>query len=240
MKLICLNVLYHSDYLLNNCEWKRKMIKYHLFSFYSTLYTVWAKHLPLKSDLIIQKKRLLLWRVCVWRTAETRMCVYVCVCVKERKRRFFFFAQLTTIGSVRACFFHPVHRAAPCLVCVKQLSASSASAPAAAATPPRHVGSSCGPARRLHLPDRFGPGDGRGAAAARFMTRTHRPGRMALSSRGMLSLIGSACLWLPLVAEVCDQQVFICVLFSLAYFQVDNWSGILFLCSSLQKMYFFL
>ncbi|MEQ2206516.1 hypothetical protein XENOCAPTIV_030434 [Xenoophorus captivus] len=34
------------------------------------------------------------------------------------------------------------------------------------------------------------------------MTRTHRAGRMALTSREMLSLIGSACLWLPLFAEV--------------------------------------
>ncbi|XP_017293033.3 neurotrypsin [Kryptolebias marmoratus] len=41
------------------------------------------------------------------------------------------------------------------------------------------------------------------------MTRTHRPGRMALSSRGMLSLIGSACLWLPLLAEVVAQDSYL-------------------------------
>ena len=56
--------------------------------------------------------------------------------------------------------------------------------------------------RAVHLADRFGLRDGRGAAAAQAMTRTHRAGRMALTSREMLCLIGTACLWLPLFAEV--------------------------------------
>ncbi|XP_034069097.1 neurotrypsin-like isoform X1 [Gymnodraco acuticeps] len=41
------------------------------------------------------------------------------------------------------------------------------------------------------------------------MTRTHRAGRMALTSRGMLCLIGSACLWLPLLAEVVAEDSYL-------------------------------
>ncbi|XP_014858534.1 PREDICTED: neurotrypsin-like [Poecilia mexicana] len=41
------------------------------------------------------------------------------------------------------------------------------------------------------------------------MTRTHRAGRMALTSREMLGLIGSACLWLPLFAEMVAQDSYL-------------------------------
>ncbi|KAK9530174.1 hypothetical protein VZT92_011696 [Zoarces viviparus] len=41
------------------------------------------------------------------------------------------------------------------------------------------------------------------------MTRTHREGRMALTSREMLCLIGTACLWLPLLAEVVAEDSYL-------------------------------
>ncbi|XP_029312162.1 neurotrypsin-like [Cottoperca gobio] len=41
------------------------------------------------------------------------------------------------------------------------------------------------------------------------MTRTHRAGRMALTSRDMLCLIGTACLWLPLLAEVVAEDSYL-------------------------------
>ncbi|XP_038156703.1 neurotrypsin [Cyprinodon tularosa] len=41
------------------------------------------------------------------------------------------------------------------------------------------------------------------------MTRTHRVGRMTLSSREMLRLMGSACLWLPLFAEMVAQDSYL-------------------------------
>lgn len=54
----------------------------------------------------------------------------------------------------------------------------------------------------------LGPGDGSAAAAPPALTekRTHRAGRMPLTSRQMLSLIGTTCLWLPLLAEVCSRH----------------------------------
>ncbi|XP_068161063.1 neurotrypsin-like [Antennarius striatus] len=41
------------------------------------------------------------------------------------------------------------------------------------------------------------------------MTRTHRAGRMALTSREMLRLIGAACLWMPLCAEVVSEDSYL-------------------------------
>lgn len=55
-------------------------------------------------------------------------------------------------------------------------------------------------------PGQVGLRDGSGRAAALPMTRTHRAGTMALTGREMLCLIGSACLWLPLCAEVCTDD----------------------------------
>lgn len=60
----------------------------------------------------------------------------------------------------------------------------------------------------LHLADTLGPGDGSAAASPPALTekRTHRAGRMPVTSRQMLSLIGTTCLWLPLLAEVCSRH----------------------------------
>ncbi len=140
-----------------------------------------------------------------------RKCVCVCVCERERERER---EMLVASGFCRAqhyftqdwigvcvwvcvCVFSipwSVYSAAPCLLCVKPptyIITHHVSLPAAGRA--EDSGSPRG---------QVGHRDGRGAAAFQAMTRTHRAGRMALTSREMLCLIGTACLWLPLFAEV--------------------------------------
>lgn len=100
---------------------------------------------------------------------------------------------------IRVCVFSipwTVYSAAPCLLCVTPL-------PRVGDIITPHVYSGSGTSEDKGSPHgQVGHRDGSGAAAFLPMTRTQRAGRMALTSREMLCLIGTACLWLPLLAEV--------------------------------------